>query len=89
MKDLERNRDYAFVEYQLDGGAWVRVNKPATTNGWAGNVGWANYTVAINTTGVTNLKFRFVFITNANRIFDGVYVDDVRSSSRRRPLLAR
>ncbi|MEW5852369.1 MAG: Ig-like domain-containing protein [Myxococcota bacterium] len=74
---LERNRDFFALEYQLDDGAWVQVDKPGTTSAWSGNQPWTVWTVLLDATGATQLRLRFRVDTNESRVFDGVYVDDV------------
>lgn len=74
---LEKNRDFFYVEYQLDNGSWITVNKPGTVTGWSGNVAWARYSFPVTLNGATQLRVRFRLTTNGTRNFDGVYVDDV------------
>jgi hypothetical protein len=73
----EKNKDYFFVDYRVDGGAWTPINRPNTNNGWQGSVAWQVFTVPIALSGNNTLEFRFRLSTNQNRNFDGAYVDDV------------
>lgn len=74
---LEKSRDVAYVEYQLDNGAWVQLGNPATGSGWTGNTGWTRYSLTIPTSGASTFNLRFRMVTNSSKTFDGVYVDDV------------
>jgi hypothetical protein len=73
----EKAKDYFFVDYRVDGGAWTPINRPGTTAGWNGSIAWSVFTLPITLSNNNTLEFRFRLTTNANRNFDGAYVDDV------------
>jgi hypothetical protein len=75
-----RNRDFFFVDYRVNGGAWTQLNRPGTNNGWTGNLAWATYTLPITmpaNAATFELRLRLQNTSNTNRVSDGVYVDDI------------
>jgi len=69
----ERNKDFLYVETSLDGGAWT----PLANGRYSGKLGWAVRSLPLPLAGASRLQLRFRFESNANKAFDGVYIDDV------------
>ncbi|MDM7917203.1 MAG: S8 family serine peptidase, partial [Candidatus Eisenbacteria bacterium] len=60
--------DYLSFQY-WNGTGWTEQQR------WYNNSGWVN--PAYTLTGFTNLRFRFVFVSNASQTREGAYVDDI------------
>jgi hypothetical protein len=69
----ERNKDFVYVDASVDGGAWTQL----TGGKYSGNLAWAARKLNLTLSGNSTLRIRFRFMSNANKNFDGVYVDDI------------
>lgn len=73
----ERNRDFFYVDYSVDGASWVEVDKPGSGQGWSGNGPWSRWTIPVPIPAGSSLSVRLRLTADSKKNFDGVYVDDV------------
>jgi hypothetical protein len=69
----ERSKDFVYVDASIDGGAWTQL----TGGRYSGNQAWAVRSLNLPLSGKSMLRIRYRFESNANKSFDGVYVDDI------------
>jgi hypothetical protein len=90
--------DYVFVEYSGNGGAWTRLGSVGQGTNWynktySGNGAWAMqdylrwHVASIPLpTGFTNLKLRFVLISDAFTHREGIALDDIHIFDKTSPI---
>ena len=73
----QRKSDYFYLDYRVDGGPWVEIDRPGKSEGWNGNGPWVRWTLPETLSAGSALDLRLRLVTDATKDRDGIYVDDV------------
>jgi hypothetical protein len=73
----QRKSDYFYLDYRVDGGTWVEIDRPGKAEGWNGNGPWVRWTLPVTPPAGSALDLRLRLVTDATKDRDGIYVDDV------------